>query len=59
MSLQEKITSLFVSRRFQAAIAGMIVVVLHEQFGLPEETATNIVYIIMAWIVGDSITKTK
>lgn len=55
----EKIISLFQSRRFWAAVAAMLVALLQELFGIDEQTANQIVVILLAWIVGDSINKTQ
>lgn len=48
------------SRRFWAAVIGIIVVIT-EEFGLPitEDQVTFIVMLIVGWIVGDSLDKTR
>lgn len=55
----EKLKGLFKSRRFWAAIASVVVVVLHDSFGIPEDTANTIVAIGVSWIVGDSLRTTE
>jgi hypothetical protein len=54
----DKLAKLFGSRRFYATIAGLLVVVLQDTLGLSEDTAMEIAAIVIAWILGDSITKT-
>ncbi len=53
-----KILSLFESRRFWAAVAGVAVVILSDTLGMSQEQATKIVALLGAWIVGDSLNKT-
>lgn len=55
-----KIASLFSSRRFWLAVAGMVAVVA-DTFGLPVSQANiqEIVLLAAAWIVGDSLRKTE
>lgn len=54
-----KIISLGKSRRFWAAVSGVVVVVLHETFGIDQETSNGIAAFLVAWILGDSIHKTQ
>ena len=58
MRYSAKVRALWISRRFQSAVIGIAVLCLRESFGLDEQTAQHIAMIIVAWIVGDSITKT-
>ena len=55
----EKYTAALKSRRLQAVIAGILVVLLQDGLGLSEQTTLEIVALIVAWVVGDSITKTQ
>ena len=59
--MPEKITALFNSRRFWLAVAG-VVHVATQHFGfteLSEQDSQHFVTVIVGWIVGDSINKTK
>lgn len=53
----DKLLALFRSRRFWAAIAGVAVLVA-EPFGVSGEATTEIIMLVGAWIVGDSLNKT-
>ena len=53
----DKLLALFKSRRFWAALAGIVVVVT-DTFGVSAEATNEIVMLLMAWIVGDSVNKT-
>jgi phosphate/sulfate permease len=55
----EKLKSLLKSRRFWIAISSVLVVVMSDSFGIPEETANTIVAIGVSWIVGDSLRITE
>ena len=55
----DKIKSLVKSRRFWTAIGSVVTVALQEVIGIPEETATSIVAVAIAWIVGDSLRTTE
>jgi hypothetical protein len=55
----DKLQALVFSRRFWAAVSSVVVIVAHENFGIPEETAQAIVAIALTWIVGDSLNKTR
>lgn len=55
----EKLKALAGSRRFKAAVAAIMVVVLHEGIGLDESAANMIAGILVAWILGDSINPTS
>ncbi len=52
-----KLTALIKSRRFWAAVAGLAVV-LADPLGLDPATMEQTVWLIAAWIVGDSVSKT-
>ncbi len=54
----DKILSLLRSRRAWATVAGVLVVVLHQGLGIDEATATKVVALIGAWVIGDSIKDT-
>jgi phenylpyruvate tautomerase PptA (4-oxalocrotonate tautomerase family) len=54
----EKLKALVLSRRFQAAVAALVTVVVQDLLGLTEQQVTVIVQLVMAWIVGDSIYNT-
>ncbi len=53
----DKFFALLKSRRFWAALAGVAVVVA-EPFGLSAGAVEEVVFLIMAWVVGDSLSKT-
>ena len=55
----DKIKALLKSRRFWAAIGGVVVVVLQDTIGLEPATANSIVAVAVAWIVGDSLRVTS
>tara|TARA_B100001939_G_scaffold225054_1_gene193772 strand:+ start:4392 stop:4565 length:174 start_codon:yes stop_codon:yes gene_type:complete len=55
----DKIKSLVKSRRFWTAIGTVVTVALQDVIGIPEETATSIVAVAIAWIVGDSLRTTE
>lgn len=60
MTFREKIEALFISRRFWAAVAGMVVVVAEEMgLGISPDTVYQIAAILIAWILGDSLHKTE
>lgn len=54
-----KLESLLQSRRFWAAVIAVAVVVLQDGMGLGEDVAKSIAAVLSAWIVGDSLQKTK
>jgi len=56
-----KINSLFKSRRFWVAVAGVVVVVGENvglKLGISAGQTTNIVLVLGSWIVGDSLRTT-
>ncbi len=55
----QKIKDLVKSRRFWAAIGGVVVVGLQDVLGLDPATANSIVAVIVSWIVGDSLRVTS
>lgn len=57
--MTDKIKSLVKSRRFWAAVGGVVVVCLQDTIGLDETTANSIVAVAVAWIVGDSLRVTE
>ena len=59
--MQEKILSLLQSRRFWAAAIGMALPLLNDKLGLnlTPEQIQHITYLLMTWIVGDSLAKTS
>ena len=54
-----KIKCLVRSRRFWTAVGTVVTVALQDVIGIPEETATSIVAVAVAWIVGDSLRTTE
>ena len=56
--LFNKFLGVVVSRRFWAAVMGVILILFTDVFGMTEEQAQTIVALIMSWIVGDSLNKT-
>lgn len=59
LRLQRKFAALLQSRRFYAAVVALLTVLFHEQVGFSEEVTRNIIYILISWIVGDSLCKTE
>lgn len=55
----DKLISLVKSRRFWAAVGGAVVIALQDVIGIDEQTANGLVALVIAWIVGDSLTKTE
>ena len=55
----KKIKDLVKSRRFWAAVGGVIVVGLQDVLGLEPATANSIVAVVVSWIVGDSLRTTE
>ena len=55
----QKIKDLVKSRRFWAAVGGVVVVGLQDVLGLDPTTANSIVAVIVSWIVGDSLRVTS
>ena len=54
-----KLTTLFRSRRFWGAIVAAILNVIGPTIGLSEDQTLSITALVVAWIVGDSLTKTE
>ena len=57
--MMQKIKDLVKSRRFWAAVGGVVVVALQDVLGLEPATANTIVAVIVSWIVGDSLRVTS
>ncbi len=55
----DKLLGVLQSRRFWAAVGGVMVVIFQDAIGFDEQTANGVVATIIAWIVGDSLTKTE
>jgi|TARA_R100001129_G_scaffold55164_1_gene37961 hypothetical protein len=55
----DKLKTLVKSRRFWVAVGGVVTVLLQDTIGIPEETASSVVAIGIAWIVGDSLRTTE
>ncbi len=58
--MNNKLKSLLGSRRFWIAAVGLAAVVSKDAFGveLDTEQLVSVASIVVAWIIGDSITKT-
>jgi hypothetical protein len=56
--MKEKLLALFSSRRFWARKMGIAVSLMQEKLGVTPEVATQIVAVLIAWIVGDSLKTT-
>ena len=57
-----KINSLFKSRRFWVAVAGVVIVsseTVRGNIGITADQTTNIVLVLGSWIVGDSLRTTS
>ena len=57
--LQEKIATLFQSRRFYAALFTSVFTLVATEVGVDEEVIGWIVMTVSVWIIGDSLNKTK
>ena len=57
--LIEKLKTLPTSRRFWTAGTAIIVVILSDVIGLPDDTAREIAALLAVWILGDSIKHTQ
>ena len=55
----EKLKGLVRSRRFWTAVGSVVVVILHDTLGIPEEMANTVAAIAVSWIVGDSLRPTE
>ena len=55
----EKLKGLIRSHRFWTAVGSVVVVILNDTLGIPEETANTIAAIGVSWIVGDSLRPTE
>jgi len=55
----DKLKSLVKSKRFWTAVGTLVTVCLQDVVGIPPETATSIVAVAVAWIVGDSLRATE
>ena len=55
----DKLKTLVKSRRFWAAVGTIVVVVLNDVLGIPEDTANTVVAMGITWIVGDSLRATE
>ena len=55
----QKVKDLFRSRRFWAAVGGVVVVGLQDVLGLETATANTIVAVVVSWIVGVSLRTTE
>jgi len=54
-----KIKTLIGSRRFWAGVIGVVVVIMNDALGIPKEQAQNVLWPIVAFILGDSLRKTE
>ena len=58
--MNEKLSALLRSRRFWAAVAGVVVAVTGGLgFEVDPETVTQICLVLSAWLISDGITKTE
>jgi len=55
----DKLKALVLSRRFYVALGGAAIVLLQDNLGLEGDMVEKLVYVIVAWIAGDSISTTK
>ena len=53
-----KTASLLISRRAGLAAAAVVAIGLHDTIGLPEDTVKQILAVVVAWIIGDSVRPT-
>lgn len=57
--ISQELYALIVSKRFWAAISGLLLVVLKQFYpDIDEATVNNVVMLIAAWVVGDSMKPT-
>lgn len=54
-----KIKALFQSRRFYAAVGGVLQVVFQDVLGMTPEQSLVVAGLLATWIVGDSMKKTE
>jgi len=54
----DKLLGVLISRRFWAAVMGVLLILFTDVFNLTEEQAQTIIALIMSWIIGDSVSKT-
>ena len=59
MSFLQKLAALPVSRRFWAAVMGVVVVYFQDALGMSEVEATTVAGLLASWILGDSISQTQ
>ena len=57
--VMSKVTSLFRSRRFYAAVLGVAITACGKSVGIGPAGGRQIAALLIAWIVGDSIKKTE
>ena len=50
---------IFQSKRFWLAIAGVVTVVLNDKLPISEDQIQQLVLMLAAWILGDSLRETK
>ena len=55
----DKIKVVVKSKRFWTAVGTVATVCLQDVLGMPPETATSMVAVAVAWIVGDSLRATE
>ena len=55
----DKVTALFKSRRFYAAVSGVVIIIFQDLLGMTPDQAVTVTGLFIAWIVGDSLKKTE
>lgn len=53
----DKLSALLKSRRFWAAVSGIVIAILPA--GIDPAVIEQVVFLIAAWVIGDSIKKTE
>ncbi len=59
MSYTSKIKAMFLSRRFQATVGSVLVVIFQDLLGVTPEQALTLVAVIQTWVVGDALRTTQ
>jgi len=57
--MSDKLASLIRSRRFWLTVGGVLAVVFQDVLNIPEEEVMQVVGLLIAWVVGDSLRKTQ
>lgn len=53
--MKDKLKELLKSKKFLSACGGVVVVLVSGLFGIPEESVQQVVYLVIAYIAGQSL----